>query len=456
MTTLYCLVILWLGPMNIDLNLPFGNDGIEDSVSGSKGPSSIFNNGDGYDDGDEDCNRSNNFDNGEECDPEIGDCSVQVSRKLVEGLLNVGCYVDTLDEVHVLYREYGRLTGFSVRKGRQCYFFNSTCVRAKIYYCSCEGFPDNKCSIGRVPVCKRQSYRCNCKAKLRVCRDDIESPWKVTIFYNEHNHELLDPSESYLLRSARNMSQSKKTLLIALTSSGIGVSRAYRFMEIEAGCRANVGFLRKDAYNELNRERRRMSKVPNADVNRLLEYFTDKGLSDPSFYWKVKVDDDGRLKNLYFRDTRCLVDYQHFGDVISVDATYKTNKYDLVCVPIIGINHHRSNVLFAMAFLSNEKTESYEWLFVTFLESMHRKEPIIIFSDQGQALMNGLDNTFRQAFHRLCQWHINKNAGKQFGKLNHNREFKSLWYRCMNGCENEIEFDASWNRMMDEFNLLQN
>ncbi|XP_057779700.1 protein FAR1-RELATED SEQUENCE 5-like [Salvia miltiorrhiza] len=472
--------------MNIDLNISCANDGGEASSSvrvdmgeSSKnqhgGPSEQYEeNTDEFisyhdesdsgaesedpvdgEDG-EDFSHSHKFDSVEDCDTAAGACSVQVSRNLVESMLNVGCYVDTLDEVHVLYREYGRLSGFSVRKGNQSYFLNSSSVRAKIYHCSCEGYPDNKCSIGKVPVCKKQSYRCNCKAKLRVARDDFDSRWKVTIFYNEHNHKLLDPSESYLLRSARNMSQSKKTLLLALTSNGIGVSRAYGFMENEAGGRAHIGFLRKDVYNELDRDRRKMYKVANSDVNKLIEYFTDKGLGDPSFYWKVKVGDDGRLNNLFFRDTRCLIDYQHFGDVVSIDATYKTNKYDLVCVPIIGINHHRTNVLFAMAFLSNEKTESYEWLFSTFLESMYHREPTVIFSDQDQALMNGVDNTFREACHRLCQWHINKNAGKQFGTLNHNKHFKSMWYRCMNGCENEEEFEASWKSMTEEFNLLEN
>ncbi|XP_057806207.1 protein FAR1-RELATED SEQUENCE 5-like [Salvia miltiorrhiza] len=276
---------------------------------------------DGRGDGGEDSVRMNHkFDDFKMTD---GEYSVQVSKKLVEDLINVGCLVDTLDEVHVLYRKYARLTGFSVRKGSQGYFLNTYFVRAKLYHCSCEGSPDDKRSKGRVSVCKKQSYRGNCKAKLCVCREDVNSPWKVTVFETQHNHKLVDPSESYLLRSSRNMSQSNKTLLVALLSSEIGVSRAYRFMEIEAGSRANIGFLRKDVYNELYDDRRKMSKDANSDVNKLMEYFMEKGLSDPSFYWKVKVGDDGRLKNLFFRDGRCLVDYQHFGDVVSVDATYK-------------------------------------------------------------------------------------------------------------------------------------
>ncbi|XP_057808407.1 protein FAR1-RELATED SEQUENCE 5-like [Salvia miltiorrhiza] len=195
--------------------------------------------------------------------------------------------------------------------------------------------------------------------------------------------------------------------------------------------------------------------VSDVDANKLYEFLTQKGLTDPSFYWKLKGD-SGRLENLFFRDSRCLIDYQHFGDVLFVDSTFKTNKYGLVCVPFIGINHHRTNVMFAIAFLSNEKTESYEWLFRTFLECMYGKEPSVIFSDQDQALMNGVDLCFRGASHRLCQWHINKNVANHFGRLNGNKEFKSLWYRCMDGCETDEQFEIVWNGMIEQYNLSDN
>ncbi|XP_057803891.1 protein FAR1-RELATED SEQUENCE 5-like [Salvia miltiorrhiza] len=325
---------------------------------------------------------------------------------LIAKRLEVGSLVDTLDDVFDLYTEYGRFNGFSVRKGTQ--------------------------------------------------RPDEDAPWKVRTFAKKHNHELLKHSESYLLRSARKMSDGKKRLIVGMKSSGIGVSKAFRFMENEAGGRQNVGFTRNDVYNELDRENRKMCRVDNADANKLVEYLTEKGLTEPSFYWKVKLSDDCRLEHLFYRDSRCLIDYQHFGDVVFVDATYKTNKYDLMCVPIVGMNHHRSNVMFGIALLSNERTESYQWLFRTFLEAMYQKEPSIIFSDQDQALMNSVDLTFRQSSHRLCQWHINKNAVRHFGKLNCDADFKSLWYRCMNGCENGEQFESTWSSMIGQHGLAKN
>ncbi|XP_057808414.1 protein FAR1-RELATED SEQUENCE 5-like [Salvia miltiorrhiza] len=412
--------------MDIDLNISCSSDGCSDSYSGNGIQRDLSNSDSGGDNeqstdamSEESVCANEDEPNGESVEEESVNGDLVTLRE-VESMINVGSAIDTLDELG---------------KGRKGNSKTQKIVCSKAYHCSCEGPPDNKASNGRLAAYKKQSYRSNCKARLRVGRTDVDSPWVITLFEKEHNHELVHPSESYLLRSAREMTHSQKTLLMSMKSSGIGVSRSYRFLENEAGSRENIGFIRKDVYNELNSNNAKMAKVPNYDANKLLEYFTEKGLSDPSFYWKVKVTDDGKLQNLFFRDSRCLTDYQHFGDVIFVDATYKTNKYDLICVPIVGINHHRMNVMFAIAFLSNEKTESYEWLFSTFLESMYHREPSIIFSDQDQALMNGVDVTFRDAKHWLCQWHINKNTGKQFGHFNQNKHFKSLWFRCMNGCE---------------------
>lgn len=97
----------------------------------------------------------------------------------------------------------------------------------------------------------------------------------------------------------------------------------------------------------------------------------DKAKKETYYYWRVQTDDNGRIINFFFHDERCGHDYQAFGDVMSMDTTYRTNKYNLICAPFIGINHHTFNVMFGMAFLSDEPTSTFEWLFKTFLESMN-------------------------------------------------------------------------------------
>lgn len=160
--------------------------------------------------------------------------------------------------------------------------------------------------------------------------------------------------------------------------------------------------------------------------------------------------------NFFFRDSRSASDYELFGDVLSIDTTYRTNCYNLSCAPFVGINHHMSNVMFGMAFLSEENTSTFEWLFSAFLESMNGRQPKVVFSDQCLALMNAIDSTFTSSKHRLCQWHISKNAPSHFGKLNGDKAFLKMWNKCMNNVETKFEFDELWSQMVHGLQLCDN
>ena len=69
-----------------------------------------------------------------------------------------------------------------------------------------------------------------------------------------------------------------------------------------------------------------------------------------------------------------VVDYGLFGDVVCFDTTYRTNKNHRPLAPIIGVNHHRQIVVFGAAFLYDETTETFSWLFRTLLKSDVWKE----------------------------------------------------------------------------------
>ena len=56
------------------------------------------------------------------------------------------------------------------------------------------------------------------------------------------------------------------------------------------------------------------------------------------------------------------------GDVVSFDNTYATNKYSMIFAPFTGVNHHRQCVTFGALFLSDERIDSFVWLFEKILE----------------------------------------------------------------------------------------
>ena len=121
--------------------------------------------------------------------------------------------------------------------------------------------------------------------------------------------------------------------------------------------------------------------------------------------------------------------------------------------PLVGVNHHWKNVFFGCAFLLDETTVSFSWLFETFLESMGNKKPKTIFTDQCQAMKNAIRVVFPDTCHRLCLWHISKNAAENLPRHYGILEFKSRFNKILYNCENELEFESSWDALLRDYNL---
>ena len=82
----------------------------------------------------------------------------------------------------------------------------------------------------------------------------------------------------------------------------------------------------------------------------------------PPFFYRVRLNEQGQLSALFTCDGMMREDYKIYGDVVIFDTTYRTNRYNLICGPIIGINIHWNTVMFGCAFIVDEKVESFKWV----------------------------------------------------------------------------------------------
>lgn len=119
---------------------------------------------------------------------------------------------------------------------------------------------------------------------------------------------------------------------------------------------------------------------------------------------------------VFFCDGKSRRDYAVFGDAVCFDTTFKTNNYNIVCAPIVGINNYGQTILFGCALLDGETTEACAWLFNVFLQAMKGKRPKTIFTDQAASIAAAIEEVLPDSHHRLCLWHIFQNAAKH---LNH-------------------------------------
>ena len=54
------------------------------------------------------------------------------------------------------------------------------------------------------------------------------------------------------------------------------------------------------------------------------------------------------ITNMFWVDAKMIIDYGHFGDVVSFDTTYKTNNASRPFAVFVGLNHHRETVVFGV------------------------------------------------------------------------------------------------------------
>ncbi|KAH9744991.1 protein FAR1-RELATED SEQUENCE [Citrus sinensis] len=187
-------------------------------------------------------------------------------------------------------------------------------------------------------------------------------------------------------------------------------SQIHEYMVQRSGGYSEVGYMRRDVENVL-----------------CITYLNGKKSSDPSFYFGYTIDDEHKLGDIFWCDGGCRVDYAIFGDVIAFDATYRTNAY--------------FKPLFA-----------YMWLLVTFLDAIEGKHPKSILTDGDKAMHKVISTTLPQSIHRLCCWHLERNAQTNVGRTEFTADFKD----CMLYTKDHQDFQDKWDAMVRKHQVKSN
>jgi hypothetical protein len=176
-----------------------------------------------------------------------------------------------------------------------------------------------------------------------------------------------------------------------------------------------------------------------------------------AFFYDFAVDEEEKLVYVFWADATSRKNYTHFGDLVSFDSTYSTNQYNMIFAPFTGVNHHLQSVFFEGAFLLNERIESYEWLFRTFLNAMGGKAPRLIIIDEAASIRSAIKTVFSDTVHRFCMWHIMEKVGDKVGpSTRHDPNFWSRLNACVWASETGEEFEMQWNAIITDFGLREN
>jgi len=82
-----------------------------------------------------------------------------------------------------------------------------------------------------------------------------------------------------------------------------------------------------------------------------------------------------------------------FGQMVFVGKVipYLGMWFHLIFTPFTGINHHRQSTTFGVGLITNEKSDSFVWLFEKFLEAMGGHKSTLIITDQDPSVKVAID-----------------------------------------------------------------
>ncbi|PNT73648.1 hypothetical protein BRADI_2g61631v3, partial [Brachypodium distachyon] len=322
----------------------------------------------------------------------------------------------SVEEGYEHYNSYAKSKGFNVRLDDKEYISGTMELKRRRFCCSKEGYRLEKYFVAKDQIREpRALTRCGCKAMLEIQREPGTGLWFVKNFV-----------DSPFLRSHRRLNNAQKADAVEYGLGGLRTCQIMEVMEKHHGGYDQVGFVSRDLYNFFAKYKKK--RILGRDAEFVLNHMRAQVERDAEFFFKYSTDDEGHLRNIFWADSQSQIDYEAFGDLVVFDSTYRVNRYNLPFVPFIGVDHHRSTIVFCVGIVSDETVSSYEWLLQSFLEAMSHKNPRSVITDGDAAMRKAIKKVMPRTNHRLCSWHIEQNMIRHL-RNPMLRDFRKLIYQ---------------------------
>ncbi|GKE24265.1 regulation of nuclear pre-mRNA domain-containing protein 1B [Tanacetum coccineum] len=189
--------------------------------------------------------------------------------------------------------------------------------------------------------------------------------------------------------------------VVKAATNKIGATRAHNLLSSMKG---GYGYVHGTTDDFKNHQRDVNVFIGESDAQMLIRKMENRKMYVPNFTFQYKVE-NSELVAMFWADEIAKCNYKEFGDIVSFDATFNSNKYNMKFVPFIGVDNHVKCVTLGSGMLLHEDTKSYTWLLNAFMTAF-LKEPTMIVTDQYGAMKRAIEAIFKKAKHRLCMWHI--------------------------------------------------
>ncbi|KAL8477909.1 hypothetical protein ACS0TY_029989 [Phlomoides rotata] len=332
----------------------------------------------------------------------------------------VGQIFKSDEDAFEYYSNFARKNGFSIRKARSTESQNLGIYR-RDFVCYCSGFnqPRKKANVEHPR--DRKSVRCGCDAKLYLTKEIVDGvpQWYISQFSNVHNHELLEDEQVRLLPAYRKIEEADQERILLLTKAGFPVNRIVKVLELEKGVQpGQLPFREKDVRNF------------------------------------VRSYDKGKVENLAWTYGDSIRAFSAFGDVVTIDTSYRSITYSMILGMWFGIDNHGRAIFFGCTLLQDETSKSFSWALQVFLRFMRGRRPEVVITDMDSGLRDALAVEMPNTKQIICIWQVlskmfswfSLQLGVQYSDFK--SEFDMLYH-----LENVEDFEHQWNNLVARFGI---
>ncbi|XP_047978452.1 protein FAR1-RELATED SEQUENCE 9-like [Salvia hispanica] len=233
--------------------------------------------------------------------------------------------------------------------------------------------------------------------------------------------------------------------------ANIGPSLTFKLLTELMGGYDSVGCTVLDIRN-YTRDIRRYAE--GYDAQMIIDEMKKKKESCDAFTYEYEVDSRSRLTHLFWCDPIAKKNFMQFGDIVSFDTTYSTNRYSMIFAPFTGKDNHGRAVSFGAGLLCSESADSFSWLFKQFIKCMGLA-PKLIITDQDLGMKVAVENVLVNTRHRWCMWYIMAKVAEKVPKsLLGNSDFKKDLNSCVwSELIEPTEFEDKWKTVMETYEL---
>lgn len=249
--------------------------------------------------------------------------------------------------------------------------------------------------------------KCGCPFQLieKYNHDPTCLGWKINVIHDEHNH---DPA-TFLDGQAFAKRLSKKEFEIVKDMTEKNMAPRDILTQLKKSDDQNVS-TRQTVY-DARQKLRKAERVGLTPMQSTVKYLHPGGY----VYHIREAPDSNQVQDLFFINPISMKMWRAFPHVLILDPTYKTNRYHLPFLQIVGLTSTNKTFCIAFAFIRNEKIDNFTWVLHCLRQTLDGYMlPRVIVTDRDLALMEACRYVFPEASRFLCRHHIYENIRKHW------------------------------------------